>query len=928
MLRKKFNIAALVIAFLFSFSGLQAARYWVGNGGNWSDPSHWSKTSGGAGGASLPGEFDVVVFDENSFSLSNQSVIIDKNVAVAGMDWLRVTNHPQLAGAGQFQLTLYGPVFFPQNLSNDFEGKVLFVFATPSSPESNFYDNEFRGAVEGKYDPENIVLKKIKKASGNQVLTPITDFTVTYNDADCGCNGWIKVSTITGGTAPFTYSYTPAQVGGYAGEPSDSIYDLCPQTYGVRIRDTDGHQRLEFQNIAGPPTGPFSIVFDPVVNNSCFQSCDGQITMSQATGGYYPYTYLWNDPSAQTDSIGDNLCAGIYTVTATDSAGCVQSFTDTITEPTLLVASILSQTNVDCGGRSTGAATGTASGGTAPYSYRWYDAGGTLTAAKAGLAAGTYHVEVTDANGCLDTATVIITEPTPVVISANTDQNIVCNGVCIGQVSYTGSGGTGALSYSWYDIAGTPTTTPVSNLCAGTYNIEITDANGCKDTATTSVTSPGALVATIVAHTDVLCRGLCTGDATVSAAGGVAPYSYDWYNLFAQTTTVGTGMCAGASNVEVTDANGCLDTATVVITQPATTLFASIVSQTDNVCFGDCLGDAIVRSSGGTGAHTYNWYDAPGLETDTFASNLCANTYHVEVTDGNGCLDTTSVSITAPSAVGANFIDSIPLVCSGNCNGSLTIAGFGGTAGYTYLWQAPIAGQTTTVVSSLCAATYNVTVTDALGCTGTSTYTLSAPSALAAAMATQNNVSCNGLCDGQLIAGPTGGTAPYAYNWYTNAGSAAISVSSLCIGTYSVEVTDANGCIDSVSATITQPAVLVASIASSTNLVCGGVCNGDATAAAAGGTVAYTYNWYDAAGQTTVTAVNLCGGTYNVEVSDANGCKDTAQVVITAPVAVVATITTSNNVSCFGACDGNGIALGTGGVAPMSYSWYDAPGTP
>ncbi|MFM7021413.1 MAG: gliding motility-associated C-terminal domain-containing protein [Flavobacteriales bacterium] len=923
MLTKNFKISALFIALLLSFSGLNAARYWVGNGGKWGDPAHWSKSSGGPGGASLPTAYDVAIFDVNSFSSSSQTVIIDQDIAIAGMDWLTVANHPRLAGVGQ-QITLYGPVLFPKELTNDFDGKVLFLYATPTSPTSSFYDNDFKQGIEGRYEPDNKVLQKIK-SNGNSVLTNITDFTLSYKDADCGCNGWIKVATITGGSAPFTYTYTPAQVGGYSGEPSDSIYNLCPQIYGVRIRDTDGHQRLEFQTITGPPTGPFSLVFDPAVNNTCYQSCDGQITMSQATGGYYPYTYLWNDPAAQTDSIGDNLCAGIYTVTATDAAGCALTFTDTITEPTDLVPSILSQTNVDCNGRSTGSATATATGGTPGYSYLWYDSPSvTAGATLSNVPAGTYHVRVTDANGCMDTATLIITEPSAIVLSASTLQNLLCANACIGQVSYTGSGGTGTLDYVWYDIGGSPTGSPVSNLCAGTYHVQVTDDNGCMDTATTSVTQPVALVATITDSTNVMCRGICDGDATVTVAGGTAPYTYNWYNLFGQTTNVGTGICAGASNVKVTDANGCVDTATVYITQPATVLFANIVAQTDNICFTDCTAGATVRSSGGILPHTYNWYDTPGLETDTVASNLCTSTYHVEITDGNGCIDTVSLTVNAPTAVSANFTDSIPLACNSSCDGSLTIAGSGGTPGYTYLWTNP-AGATTTVISNLCIGTYSVTVTDTLGCTGVTSYVLQSPTSVAANISSQTNVLCKGECTGQLAVTASGGVPPYSYNWYDAGGATTTSVNGLCAGTYHIEVTDASGCKDTATATIIEPLIaLGGSVTASTQVTCNGICDGTATIAGAGGVPGYDYVWYDLGGQTTTSQVGLCFGTYHVKVTDAAGCVDTIDVPITAPAVVVADITASTDATCVGRCDGDATVTATGGTLPYTYDWTTA----
>jgi gliding motility-associated-like protein len=921
MLTNKFKISAIFIVFLFSFSGLYATRYWVGNGGNWSDHAHWSLTSGGPSGASLPAEYDLVIFDQNSFTAENQIVELNTNIAIGGMDWTAVNHHPVLSGAASFKITFYGPVRLAKEMTNNFSGSIDFIYEGTGAHLGNFQGNEFKGKWEF-VDASGSPFFTKKKKKENSTLASIAIVSVTTFDAVCGSEGWAKVN-VTGGTPPYTYNWGP---GAYSGEPTDSIYGLkATGTNGYSIVVQDALLDADFTTftINGPNPVLFYVPIAPV-NNTCNKSCDGKLKAT-GVGGTGVKTYLWNDGAAQTTAQALNLCAGNYTLTITDAAGCSVSYSDVVTEPTVLDATISAQTNILCNGAATGSATAAAAGGTAPYTYKWYDAGGTATPTKSSLTAGTYHCEVKDAHGCLDTATVTITQPAAISITATTNQNILCNSVCIGQISYVGSGGTAPLSYSWYDVAGTPTTTPVSNLCAGTYNVQVTDGNGCKDTATTSVTSPGALVATIVAHTDVKCRGLCTGDATVSVAGGLAPYVYDWYNLFAQTTTVGTGMCAGASNCKVTDANGCKDTATVLITQPATTLFANIVAQTNNICAGNCLGDATVRSTGGIVPHTYSWYDAPGLETDTFASSLCTATYHVKITDGNGCLDTASVSITAPSAVVGNFIDSIPLVCNGNSNGSLTVAGSGGTPGYTYLWLAP-AGPVTTVVSGLSSGTYSVRVTDSKGCIGVGTYVLNEPTALNAAMASQTNVSCKAICNGILTAGPTGGTSPYTYNWYDDGGVTTKSVSSLCTGTYNVEVTDAKGCLDTATATIGEPLLpLDITVTASTLVTCNGICDGTATVAASGGTAAYTYLWYDKAGfPTTAGTAGLCLGTYHVQTTDANGCKDTVAVPISAPVVVDASITDSTNATCFGLCNGDATVAAVGGTLPYTYDWITA----
>ncbi|WP_255038020.1 SprB repeat-containing protein [Lacihabitans soyangensis] len=238
------------------------------------------------------------------------------------------------------------------------------------------------------------------------------------------------------------------------------------------------------------------------------------------------------------------------------------------------------QTDVLCNGASTGSATVTPSGGNPSYTYEWAPSGGTAATAS-GLAAGTYTVTVTDANGCQKTATVSITQPTALVASISTQTNVLCNGASTGSATVTVSGGNPLFSnttaplggtatittnvsptyiYSWAPSGGTAAT--ATGLSAGTYTVTVTDANACQKTATVNITQPAALVASISAQTNVICNGASTGSATVTASGGNPNYTYSWAPS-GGTAATASGLAAGIYTVTVTDANGCQKTATV-----------------------------------------------------------------------------------------------------------------------------------------------------------------------------------------------------------------------------------------------------------------------------------------------------------------------------------------------------------------------------
>jgi len=342
--------------------------------------------------------------------------------------------------------------------------------------------------------------------------------------------------------------------------------------YGTGATGAPGRIRLDYNGVltgtgtTSPAVGSHSAVgaiitlTSTVTNASCNGACDGAITVIPS-GGTGPYSFLWM-PMASTTSSISNLCAGCYTVTITDANGCTATETICITQPSAVVAAATA-TNATCNGACDGAISVSASGGSGPYTYLWSPIGNTTPTVN-NLCAGCYTVIVTDANGCTDTEMVCITEPSAIVTTA-TVTHASCNGTCDGTISVSSSGGSGLYTYLWSPIGNTTPT--VSNLCAGCYTVTVTDASGCIDTEVICITEPAALTATVTA-TNVSCNGICDGSAAITGlTGGTSPYSYQWCN--GGTTPSVTNLCPGTCMVMIVDANGCMITHTVIITQPA-----------------------------------------------------------------------------------------------------------------------------------------------------------------------------------------------------------------------------------------------------------------------------------------------------------------------------------------------------------------------
>jgi gliding motility-associated-like protein len=736
------------------------------------------------------------------------------------------------------------------------------------------------------------------------VNPPVLALTTTVTNATCpgACNG-TATAMPTGGTPPFTYSWNTVPT-----QNTQTAIGLCAGTYTVTVRDS----KLCTITSTATITQQNPIVDNPTYGQPSCNTNNGSITVTPS-GGSGIYIFVWSpgNPTGQGTATISNLVAGTYSLTIDDGSSCVFQFVYLLNNSTAPNTS-MSKTNITCNNDCNGTASVIASGGTPPYIYDWQGTpSGDGTPSIGSLCAGIYIVKVTDAAGCVKLDSITLQNP-PLLTASGTVTNVSCVGLCNGSIAITASGGTGSLSYLW--SGGGQTTSSLTNLCAGTYSVQITDGNLCSQTLSFTVANPPTLSVSINS-TNVLCNGACNGTATAVVTGGTGPISYAWSNGPFVTPGI-VNLCPNVYTVTVTDANTCTASASVAITEPP--VLTATISATNITCNGLCNGSATVVANGGVSPYAYIWN--PGASTNLSISNLCVGAYNVAVTDANGCLvNPSAVSITEPAVIQAGLVATNP-TCNGFCNGIINANPSGGTGPYTYVWLP--SGSTNQNINSLCAGTYTLVVTDAASCQITQISTLNNPPPLVPD-ATFTSPTCFNGCNGTLNGAANGGTGPYSFNWLPMNTNVPI-VNNQCAGTYTLVVTDANSCVASQNVLLANPNQITVAIGQNTASC--GLCDGIINLTPANGTTPYNYVWSPTVtGQGTNTGTQLCANTYTVVVSDFNSCSTTIVTTLSNANGPTGETVTSIPVSCFGVCDGQATIEPIGGTSPYTYLWNITP---
>lgn len=664
-----------------------------------------------------------------------------------------------------------------------------------------------------------------------------------------GNTGSIDASAITGGTNPYTYSWSNNAT-------TAILPNLISGSYTLSINDAAGCSAIKVvavSDLNGPTINSLTVTNSVL----CFGQATGGAVVN-ASSGTAPLTYLWSNGATAATVSG--LTAGTYVVTVSDPVNCKAISSVIISQPLILAVAPSAIITPSCNSYNDGSIIISASGGVAPYNYVWSNS--STAATNSGLTAGTYSVTVVDANACSVFSTVVLTSPSAVLAFPSTLTSPSCNGYNDGVITVVGFGGTAPYNYTWNN--GTVGATD-NKLVAGSYSITVIDANGCVGSIVTGITAPPAIVITPTLLTSPSCNGLNDGAISLTATGTLAPYNYVWNT--GSTNANLTAVSAGIYTVTVTDGNGCMKVTSVILSQPS-----ALISNPTNIvtplCNGNSNGSIEFSTTGGATGYTYTWSSG---STGASASGLIAGDYTVTITDGNNCSAITTVILSEPAVLSIYGTLQFDPSCHGWNDGQWGVAATGGTQisnppYYNYLFSN---GVTADAAVNINAGNHTVTVTDANGCKDSLSLTFNEPSPLVVSLDSVFNItSCSGDNSGAAYLSATGGNGGYSYSWQSTTNVNSYDTA-LYAGNQEVILIDALGCRDTAQFTITEPTPLVINVAQAGDSV---------TANATGGTAPYVYTWDN--GYVGATQNALVAGSYTVTVIDASSCSAATTVIV------------------------------------------------
>lgn len=669
--------------------------------------------------------------------------------------------------------------------------------------------------------------------------------------------------SIANGTSPYTGNFAPNQ-------PFDNLAGCTAN--GVWSIEIENNSALGFG------TGFFSgwsITFD-----------DPEIS--------YTANFSWSPTTNMTgaNTLSPTVCptsTQTYTLTATDTAGCVTVSDDVVVTVTPVCCDLrftAATVQPTCGANNGSINLNITQGSGSGYTFLWND--GNTQQNRNNLPAGTYSVTVTDPGqvDCFKDTTITLTNPGTLNLTITNPVNPSC-GVSNGSITVGLSGGTAPYTVVIDSGSGTPQTIQVpvaisqtlNNLPAGNYTITVTDAAGCQDIETITLTPPGAPVINSLNAVVELCAGTNQGRITVNASGGTGTLTYAWSN--GENTSTINNLPPGQYTVTVTDANGCSIASTTTLQAGPVCCNLSFSATVNNPSCGGSDGGINITINSGSGNYSFVWSNSAVTEDLT---NVPAGSYTVTITDNGqaNCVRDTTINLASANGPIVNSITPTSETCAGDNDGTITVNASGGTGILSFLWSN---GSTNATISGLAPGNYIVTITDEAGCVATANATVAVGPVccLLQASVTTTETECNastGTID--ITVDAASGTAPFTFsinNGQTTSGNNFFG--NLAGGSYIVVVRDVNSCSFRDTVEVIEANNTIALTVLTTDVSCFGLSDGSATANASSSNEPLTFEWSNSATDAAIS--NIPAGNYSLTVTDAIGCRRIATATVNQP---------------------------------------------
>ncbi len=727
--------------------------------------------------------------------------------------------------------------------------------------------------------------------SNNRQLT----FSSNSIDATCevASNGSITISD--------TIDITGYQFNWSTGDTTQTISNLSNGSYVITVTDTAGCIANDSISIGLTPN--LSIT-NTITNATCNGVNDGAITINEGSD-LSGLSISWNTGDSTQALTG--LGAGTYHVTLRDTFGCTVADSSVINVG-MTFSALVSSTNATCEGINDGSITLNDTTDNQGLRYIWSTGDSTQTIN--GLSVGTYDYTVTDTLGCTETGSVTIGATRNISLVVNRT-DVSCVGLSDGAITINEGTDNTDLTYNWNTG---DTTQTITNLGEGSYSISVADSLGCSATSIINIVALNSLSINL-SQTNVSCTGLTDGSVTIDEGSDLTGFTINWNTGADSQTLANVGL--GTYTAMVTDTLGCIAIDSIEVAADSS---LQIGLTGNNI---DCVGENTGRITASAidiatnDGLSFSWDTG---DTTATINNLAIGNYEVTVTDSTGCFGTAGATLEQGDTIKINFVVSDVACMDTIGTGAILAVGTGGTGSFSYNWST---GATTTAIGNLLAGTYNLTVTDSLGCTLLDSVTLLNPPLLSVTASTVQDATCEGTQDGSATVIASGGTNPYTIQWSN--GIITPTISNLNPGVYTVTISDEAGCeiIDTATiGQITQIDLMLTELSGASSV---NDADAIATVAAAGGTAPYTFNWDNGAVGDTIN--NLSPGNHIVIATDVNGCTATDSLNISFFELQISIIDT-RNLRCNGDNRGRATAAPLAGTAPFSYVWSTGDTTP